>query len=273
MGENVKAFTTGFQIEGKVCVVTGGSSGIGLEYCKTFIQQNARVVCIIARDQNKINLRIEELKRELNFNTIYGYKADVSNRNEVEAVIDRIITEHNTIDLFAANAGVYQRNQGLDNWSSTQFNLTFNTNTMQILYAVNKLLPIFKTKGSGCFVISSSAAALFPILDDLNYLVSKSAALTIAEYLAVQHARDGIRTVCVCTSGVDTPLNMVDGRVRLNPELNPMELHASDVAAAVADAVIAGKFMVALPKERWQNGLAVKGRNYDEGVRDCIKKN
>eukprot|EP00924_Labyrinthula_sp_SR-Ha-C_P013212 augustus_masked-scaffold_12-processed-gene-12.78-mRNA-1 protein AED:1.00 eAED:1.00 QI:0/-1/0/0/-1/1/1/0/288 len=266
-----KAFESGINIKGKVCVITGASSGIGLEYCRVFAEAGASVVCMISRNIEKLQNVSAKLQEDLVGEVFWVYQADLSIQSEVEKVISTIQRDHSRIDLFVANAGIYNRSPGLEAWSKEDFDETFSINTMHLLHSINLVLPIFQMQKQGCFVVSSSACGLFSILDDLNYNISKAAAVSIAEYLAIKYGSKGINTVCVCTKTVDTPLNRVNGVLQYNKELSPRILLPRQVAMKVRECIQNGSFMVLLPEKELKNPLMERALDYDVWLKSAIK--
>ena len=172
----------------KVCVVTGGASGIGKALAARFAAEGARAV--VAAD-----LRAPEGG---------GVACDVSREGDVKRLVDQVISKHGRIDLFCSNAGIIERaglDAPLDAWQRTM-----DVNFMAHVYAARAVIPHMLAQGSGYLVNTASAAGLLMQVDSATYTVSKHAAVAFAEWLSVNYHARGIRVSCLCPQGVRTPM-------------------------------------------------------------------
>ena len=172
----------------KVCVVTGGASGIGKALAARFAAEGARAV--VAAD-----LRAPEGG---------GIACDVSREGDVKRLVDHVISKHGRIDMFCSNAGIIER-AGLDA-PLEAWQRTMDVNFMAHVYAARAVIPHMLAQGGGYLVNTASAAGLLMQVDSATYTVSKHAAVAFAEWLSVNYHARGIRVSCLCPQGVRTPM-------------------------------------------------------------------
>jgi NAD(P)-dependent dehydrogenase (short-subunit alcohol dehydrogenase family) len=178
------------ELSEKVCVVTGGASGIGKALAWRFGEEGAKVVIADLRGA-------EPAAAETG---VLGVDCDVSDEQQVVAMIDRVEQEVGPVDLFAANAGV-GGGMMLDGFESA-----IGVNVMQHVYAARRLVPGWLERGDGYFLSTASAAGLLTQIGSAAYSVSKHGAVAFAEWMAVTYGDRGVKVSVLCPMGVNTPL-------------------------------------------------------------------
>jgi len=209
----------------KVCVVTGGASGIGKALAARFAAEGARAV--VAAD-----LRAPEGG---------GVACDVSREGDVKRLVDQVISKHGRIDLFCSNAGIIERaglDAPLDAWQRTM-----DVNFMAHVYAARAVIPHMLAQGSGYLVNTASAAGLLMQVDSATYTVSKHAAVAFAEWLSVNYHARGIRVSCLCPQGVRTPM-LLGPKGDRKSFLLEGSVSVEQVAECVVRAIEAETFLV-----------------------------
>jgi NAD(P)-dependent dehydrogenase (short-subunit alcohol dehydrogenase family) len=187
------------ELRDRICVVTGGASGIGRALCRRFAAEGARAVVVVDRDADGALATAGTIGERATALT-----ADVTVEADVEAVIDRTEDELGPIDLFASNAGVlgYGGIEAPDKaWS-----LAWSVNVLAHLYAARALVPRMIERGGGYLLSTASAAGLLTQPGDAPYSVTKHGAVALAEWLAVTYGDQGITVSCLCPMAVDTPM-------------------------------------------------------------------
>jgi len=172
----------------KTCVVTGGSSGIGLSIVKLFEQNNYQV----------FNL-------DLSPSPIGEYcQCDITNVSQVTGVINNI-TKQQPIDVLVSNAGVHF-SANIENTCEEDLDKVFNINVKGAYAAVKAVLPSMKAQHNGAIIIISSDQALVAKHNSFAYNLSKAALASMAKTTALDYAEFNIRANAVCPGTIETPL-------------------------------------------------------------------
>lgn len=202
-------------IQGKVVVVTGGASGIGLALCQAFARAGARGVVVADLDA----ARCDAVAADLDALGVLPHRIDaggaqpalglgiatnVADADAVQRLVDQATARFGQVDIFCANAGVLSRRDldaPLADWQRH-----WDVNVMGQVHAARAVLPQMLARGAGYFVTTASAAGLLSQVNAAPYSVTKHAAVGFAEWLAIAHGDQGLRVSCLCPQGVDTPM-------------------------------------------------------------------
>ncbi|WP_426358310.1 SDR family NAD(P)-dependent oxidoreductase [Pseudocolwellia sp. HL-MZ19] len=172
----------------KTCIITGGSSGIGLSIVKLFLENNYRV----------FNLDITPSDAGI-------FKAcDITSVDAVSQIVNEISTQY-TIDVLVSNAGIHFSGT-IENTSEADFERVFNINVKGAYAAVKAVLPSMKANNAGSIIIMASDQALIAKQNSFAYNMSKAALASIAKTTALDYASYNIRSNAVCPGTIETPL-------------------------------------------------------------------
>jgi len=172
----------------KTCIITGGSSGIGLSIVKLLLANNYHV----------FNLDITPSEAGI-------FKAcDITNVDAVNKVINEISNQY-TIDVLVSNAGIHFSGT-IEDTTEADFERVFNINVKGAYSAVKAVLPSMKANNSGSIIIMASDQALIAKHNSFAYNMSKAALASIAKTTALDYARYNIRSNAVCPGTIETPL-------------------------------------------------------------------
>ncbi|MGH9230502.1 MAG: SDR family oxidoreductase [Acidimicrobiales bacterium] len=230
------------ELRDRICVVTGGASGIGQALCQRFAAEGARTVVVVDKDADRALATAEALGSRGTALT-----ADVTVEADIEAVVERAEAEIGPVDLFASNAGIL--GFGGIEAPDTVWESVWSVNVLAHLYAARAMVPLMLERGGGYLVSTASAAGLLSQPGDAPYSVTKHAAVAFAEWLAISYGDLGIKVSCVCPMAVDTAMlrggtgSAVEGTE--GPDVPRGEAQAAAVAGIlsperVADSVVAG---------------------------------
>jgi NAD(P)-dependent dehydrogenase (short-subunit alcohol dehydrogenase family) len=172
----------------KVCVITGGSSGIGLSIVKLFIENNYRVY----------NLDLSPAP-DGEF-----CQCDISDVSQVNSIISNIASMQN-IDVLVSNAGVHF-SATIENTSEEELDNVFNINVKGAYAAIKAVLPSMKANKNGAIILMASDQALVAKHNSFAYNLSKAALASIAKTTALDYASYNIRSNAVCPGTIETPL-------------------------------------------------------------------
>jgi NAD(P)-dependent dehydrogenase (short-subunit alcohol dehydrogenase family) len=139
------------KLEGKVAVITGGSSGMALESAKRFVEEGAYVF-ITGRKQETLDQAVKSIGRN-----VTGVRADSANLDDLDRLFETVKREKGKIDVLYASAGTGDA-APLGQITEQQFDTTFGLNARGTLFTVQKALPLFNDGGS--IFMTGSVASL-----------------------------------------------------------------------------------------------------------------
>jgi len=185
------------KLEGKVAVITGGSSGMALASAKRFVEEGAYVF-ITGRRQETLDEAVKLIGRN-----VTGVRGDAANLDDLDRLFDTVKREKGKIDVLFASAGVGETSK-IGEITEKHFDTTFGLNTRGTLFTVQKALPLFTDGGS--IIMTSSNAGLkgFPAWG--VYAASKAALHVFARTWVNELKDRRIRVNVLCPGQVDTPL-------------------------------------------------------------------
>lgn len=189
------------KLDGKVAVITGGASGIGLATAKLFLENGAKVV-IADVDEN-----VKEVASQLgDMDKIVGINTNVSDDEEVELLFKRAINNFGHVDIVVSSAGIRSKlmchEETMEEWDNViGVNLTgvFLTNK----YAIIEML---RQNTGGSIINISSVLGVVGKPTSFAYCASKGAVINMTKSIALSYIKDNIRVNVVAPGYVDTPL-------------------------------------------------------------------
>lgn len=188
------------RIEGKVAVVTGGCSGIGLATVRRFAQEGAKVV-IGDLDETKGPQVAEEVGGTF-------VRVDVTSTEDVDALFRTAKETYGSVDIAFNNAGISPPEDDsildtdLDAWRKVQ-----EVNLTSVYLCCKAALPYMLEQGSGSIINTASFVAVMgAATSQISYSASKGGVLSMSRELGVQFAREGVRVNALCPGPVNTPL-------------------------------------------------------------------
>ena len=247
-------------IQGKVVVVTGGASGIGKALCQAFAAAGARAVVVADLD----GAGAEAVAASLGVPG-HGQRCDVSQADQVQALVAGCTETYGQIDIFCSNAGIISRVDA--DASPATWQRHWDVNVMAHVSAANAVLPQMLARGEGWLLQTVSAAGLLSQVNAAPYSVTKHAALGFAEWLSIAHGDAGIRVCCLCPQGVNTPMLQAAGGDSGRPSfLGDGALSAEVVAQCALDGLRAEQFLI-LPHAEVLSFWQRKGQDIDRWLR------
>ena len=274
--------------EGKVAVVTGAGSGMGLAFARRFAAAGAKVV-LADVEQPTLDAAVAEL-------TAAGHEAmgvvtDVMELAAVEALRDRALERFGRVNVLCNNAGVGGAPQPAGEWADLRmWEWVIQVNLWGVVYGVKTFLPHLLEHGDGHIVNTASMAGHLPGWSP--YAASKFAVVALTEglYSQLQVLRSTVGVSCLCPGWVNT---RIDESTRNRPEWAAPALDAASPApeaevaraaiadllrggrdpAAVADlvhdAVVANRFWI-FTTEDFDGLLATRHRNIESGTNPAV---
>jgi NAD(P)-dependent dehydrogenase (short-subunit alcohol dehydrogenase family) len=191
------------RIEGKVAVVTGGCSGIGLATVRRFVEEGAKVVI---GDLNAE--RGTEVVAELGPDVARFVDVDVTEKEQVDTLFRTTQETYGSVDIAFNNAGISPPQDDsildtdLDAWELVQ-----RVNLTSVYLCCKAALPYMLEQKSGSIINTASfVAVLGAATSQISYSASKGGVLSMSRELGVQFAREGVRVNALCPGPVNTPL-------------------------------------------------------------------
>ena len=244
-------------IKDKVCVVTGGASGIGEATARAFAEAGARGV--VVADLKTSRDRLAQIAGDIDGLAV---TADVGQEEDIQALIAAAEAKYGTIDVFFSNAGLSRKGQ--EDASDADWDVSWRVHVMSHVFVARALVPKMLARGSGYLISTASAAGLLASLNSMPYGVTKNAAVALAEHLAIQYGDRGIRVSVLCPQSVQTGMTMPGpSAARVDGVLQPPE-----VARMVIEAMAEERFMIlshptvqeyvqrkAANRDRWLAGM------------------
>ena len=225
------------EFKGKVAVITGGGSGIGLAIAQRCVQEGVKVVLA---DVNMADLTEAEAQLKAAGGTVISVRTDVAKRSDVEALAEKTLEAFGAVHLIFNNAGV---GGGSTPWESTwnDWEWVLGVNLWGVIHGVKIFTPIMLAQNTECHIVNTSSgvglAGYYPMV---CYSVSKHAVVALSENLYVSLAQRNslVKTSLLCPGVVKTKI--VSSFRNRPAELRDKPVPVSDEQKALWSALIAG---------------------------------
>jgi NAD(P)-dependent dehydrogenase (short-subunit alcohol dehydrogenase family) len=194
------------KLQGKVAVVTGGNSGIGLATAKEFSREGARVV-ITGRDRRTLDEAAREIGGE-----VLALRSDASSLADIEGLFAAVGERFGRVDVLFVNAGV-GKFAPLEETTEELFDQIMDINFKGAYFTVKKALPLLSDGAS--VILNTSVVAHVGFPNSSVYSASKAALLSLVRTLSADLVGRGIRVNAVSPGPVETP---IFGKMGLPPE-------------------------------------------------------
>jgi 3-oxoacyl-[acyl-carrier protein] reductase len=190
-------------LEGRVCLVTGSTGGIGLAAARLLAAEGARVA-ICGRDSERVEQARGEAKAEL------GVVADLGEPAAPEVLVAEVSEALGPVEVLVNNVGnAYQ--VAFEDVSDTQWDEMWQLNVMSYVRSIRAVLPAMREAGAGVITNVSSTAGKRPSTGMPNYSVTKAAVLSLSRLVADLYAKHGIRCNAVAPGPTATQAWLGEG--------------------------------------------------------------
>jgi NAD(P)-dependent dehydrogenase (short-subunit alcohol dehydrogenase family) len=193
------------RLDGKIAVITGGNSGIGLATAHLFVQEGAYVF-IVGRRQSELDAAVKHIGKN-----IFGIQCDVSNLKDLDRLYDTVKQQKGRIDILFANAGVIEH-APLGSITESHFDKIFSINVKGLLFTVQKALPLFQDGRGGSIILTASVGGSKGTPALSVYGATKAAVRSFARSWTVDLKQRKIRVNAISPGPIDTP--MISGMVQ-----------------------------------------------------------
>jgi NAD(P)-dependent dehydrogenase (short-subunit alcohol dehydrogenase family) len=184
------------KLEGKIALITGGNSGIGLATAKQFVNEGAYVF-ITGRREPELTAAVKEIGKN-----VTGVQGDVSNLNDLDRLFAQIKREKGRLDIVFANAGV-AKYAPFGTITEEHYDSIFNINVKGLLFAVQKALPLLPDGAS--IILNASIVASKGFSSNSVYSATKAAVRSFARTWTTDLKDRRIRVNAISPGPIETP--------------------------------------------------------------------
>jgi NAD(P)-dependent dehydrogenase (short-subunit alcohol dehydrogenase family) len=229
--------TVGDRMNGKVCLVTGGGSGIGRATALRMAEEGAAAVLIAGRREAEIEATAVGCRA-------FGAQAlavrtDVTREDDVERLVKAAIDHYGRLDIAFNNAGHQERRAPVEGQSSAVYDEVFDANVRSVFLCLRYQLPIMFARGEGRIVINASVSGVRnPNPGFSLYSASKAAVISLVRSAAMEAAPRGVRINAIAPGRVVTDMMLRSGVGDMASVAAGLPLRRMGLPAEVAEAVV-----------------------------------
>ena len=180
----------------RVVAITGAGGALGAAISRQLAGEAATDLVLSDISASSLEASLQGLpERDGPVETVL---ADVSDFDQVQAVVARAVERFGRLDVLVSNAGVLSPNGRIHNLATEDWERAFRINLLGAVNGIRAAVPVMRPQGSGSIVLTASVAGLTAWSHAAPYCATKAAVIQLVKVAAVEYARDGIRVNCVC---------------------------------------------------------------------------
>jgi meso-butanediol dehydrogenase/(S,S)-butanediol dehydrogenase/diacetyl reductase len=191
---------TNKRFQGKVAVVTGGASGMGAAFSRLIVRDAGKVVIADLNDHLG-----EAMVAELGDAHAVYMRCDVSDMDQVKALIDGAVARFGRLDILFNNAGIAGMGKtpvmAPESWRKV-----LEVDLFSVYYSCHFAIPYMQKQGGGAIINNASVSGMAGDYGMGSYCAAKGGVINYTRSMAMDHAAEGIRINAICPGAVDTPL-------------------------------------------------------------------
>ena len=207
---------TAARFEGKVALVTGGASGIGLATAQRLLEEGAAVV--IADLDGEAAEAAAAALRGLGLVAVSAARCDVTRGDQVKALVGDVVARHERLDVLFHNAGIFEPGE-VHEVEEEAWDRQLNVNLRSVYLVSHHVVPVMLAQGAGAIVNNASVAGLVGDHAAAAYCTSKGGVALLTKQMALDYAARGVRVNAICCGEIDTPLFVREsGQLGMTPD-------------------------------------------------------
>jgi 3-hydroxybutyrate dehydrogenase len=191
-------------LDGRVAIITGSTSGIGLGIARSFATAGASVVINGFGKPEEINDTLEGLQRETGTKTVYS-AADMTKPDEIAGMVNLAMETFGRLDILVNNAGI-QYVSPIDEFPVEKWDAVLAINLSSAFHTIRLALPAMRRQGGGRIINIASAHALIASPFKAAYVAAKHGIVGLTKVVALETAEQNITCNAICPGYVLTPL-------------------------------------------------------------------
>lgn len=182
--------------ERRAVVITGAGGALGAALSRQFASEPDTDVLLSDISDAALAASVDGLPEQRG--DVVTQTADVSDADQVEAVVKAAVDRFGRLDVLISNAGILTPSGRIHNVSTADWEHAFRVNVMGAVNGIRAAVPVMRAQKSGAIVLTASVAGMTAWSHSAPYCATKAAVIQVAKVAAVEYAADGIRVNCVC---------------------------------------------------------------------------
>lgn len=188
-----------FRIDGKVAVITGGGSGIGLGIARVFVDAGATVV-LVGRNEDKLKAAQQELGAQAHYRVF-----DVTDKPAMPDFVAEVEKNVGPIEILVNGAGVHLKKPALE-VTDEDYLRVLDVHLLSVFAFTREVMRYMVERKRGCVVLISSMTAFMGMTQVVAYSTAKTAILGLQRALIADYSQDGIRVNTIAPGWIETPM-------------------------------------------------------------------
>jgi NAD(P)-dependent dehydrogenase (short-subunit alcohol dehydrogenase family) len=225
------------RLKAKVCLVTGGGSGIGRAAARKMAEEGAMAVVIAGRREAEIEAAAAEC-RTLGAQAL-ALRTDVTREEDVERLVRTAVERYGRLDVAFNNAGFQERRAPIEQQADTVYDEVFDANVRSVFLCLRHQLPVMLARGQGRVVVNASVSGIRNPNPGLSlYSASKAAVISLMRSAAMEVAPRGVRINAIAPGRVVTDMMLRSGVGDMSAVAAGLPLRRMGKPEEVAEAVV-----------------------------------